>query len=74
MALTAYLHYDINFYAMLLLVAVLAVMHWRRDSSGYATRLYRRVVFANLVVLVLEVLSWAFDRQPGETNRLLNYA
>ncbi len=74
MTLTAYLHYDIDFYAMLLLVAVLAVMHWRRDSSGYTTRLYRRVVFANLVVLLLEVLSWSFDRQPGETNRILNYA
>jgi len=72
--LQTYLHYDINFYAVLLLVAVLAVMHWRRDSSGYATRLYRRVVFANLVVLLLEVLSWSFDRQPGETNRILNYA
>jgi diguanylate cyclase (GGDEF)-like protein len=73
-ATTAYLHYDINFYAVLLLLAVLAVMHWRRDSSGYATRLYRRVVFANLLVLLLEVLSWSFDRQPGETNRVLNYA
>lgn len=74
MALGTYLHYDINFYAMLVLASLLAIMFWRRDSSGYATRLFRRVVIANLIVLFLELLSWHFDRRPGEVNRLLNYA
>ena len=73
MELGTYLHYDINLYAMLLLLSLLAIMFWRRDSSGYATRLFRRVVLANLVVLLLELLSWHFDRRPGEVNRLLNY-
>ncbi len=72
-SIDAYLHYDINAYAALILAALLLVMHWRRSTASYATRLFRRVIYGTIAMLLLEVLSWAFDRQPGEANRYLNY-
>ncbi len=74
MTLGTFLHYDINFYAMALVASVLGIMHWRRSGSGHAVRLFRGLLTVTLVMLVLEVVSWAFDGRPGDGYRLLNYA
>lgn len=74
MRIGRYLHYDINIFAAVMLGSVLLLMWLRRDSSRYSTLLLRRAVMATIVMLLVEIASWHFDRRPDEGLRTFNYA
>ncbi|MFW5728200.1 MAG: diguanylate cyclase domain-containing protein [Spirochaetota bacterium] len=74
MTLSTFVQYDVNIFAALLLVIILAAMYSRRDSFHFSARLFQAMILVNVLMLVLEILSWHFDRRPGVVSRQLNYA
>lgn len=71
----AYLRFDINIYAALLLAVVLITMYARRIARDFGSRLFRWIAIATMVMLLVEVGSWVFDmRTERPAFRILNYA
>lgn len=74
MTLGTFVQYDVNIFAALLLVIILVAMYSRRDNFHFSARLFQSLILVNVLMLVLEILSWHFDRRPGAVNWYLNYA
>ncbi len=73
MILSTFVQYDVNIFAALLLVIILVAMYSRRDSFHFSARLFQSLIVVNVFMLVLEILSWHFDRRPGAVSWYLNY-
>lgn len=70
-----FLKFDINFFSALMLVILYGTMKLRRDTSGTSNRLFFRLLWATVILLILEVVSWVFDGVPGQSkwNYFFNY-
>ncbi|BES64537.1 GGDEF domain-containing protein [Gottschalkiaceae bacterium SANA] len=66
-----FLTFDINFFSALMLVILYVTMRLRRDTTGTSNRLFFRLLWVTVFLLLLEVLSWAFDGVPDQNK--LNY-
>ncbi|QMS85376.1 GGDEF domain-containing protein [Candidatus Xianfuyuplasma coldseepsis] len=53
--------YDNNIYAFALLVILLFVVITKKDIFDYSRKLFYRMIVFNMVILVVEILAWAFD-------------
>lgn len=62
-----------NIYSMLLLSGVLVLMALRREYISTSGKLFRRLILVTVYMLALEMLTWAFDRKPGQLNYYANY-
>lgn len=68
-----FLKFDISFFSVLLLLLMRLIMHLRKETLGMSNKFFKRIVWVNIYMLLLEVLSWQFDRQPGQLSYYLNY-
>jgi len=66
-----FLKFDINFFSILLLVVLYLTIRLRREATGTSTKLFFRLLWGTVFLLILEVLSWAFDGVPDQNA--LNY-
>ncbi len=71
--MTQFLRFDISLFSVLLLLMMLFIMHLRKETLGVSNKLFKRIVWVNIYMLLLEILTWQFDRQPGQWNYHLNY-
>lgn len=68
-----FLKFDISFFSILLLLIVLITMKTRKDTLSSSNKLFKKLIWINIFMLVLEIISWQFDRKPGKFNWYANY-
>lgn len=68
-----FLKFDINYFSILLLLFVLITMRIRNDAVSFSNRLFIKLIWINIYMLIMEIISWKFDRQPGQFNWYANY-
>lgn len=66
-----FLRHDINFFCIVLLLLLYLTIKLRKQARGTSNRLFFKLLWMTIFLLVLEVLSWTFDRVPGQN--VLNY-
>ncbi len=68
-----FLKFDINFFSVILLMLIVLIMSQRRDTMSYSSRLFKLLIFVNIYMLIMEVVSWKFDMLTGTFNWYANY-
>lgn len=63
---------DINIFAFLILLIVYFNARRGCQRVFLQNRLFLRLVYINMVLVVMDVLGWAFNLYPGDLNRALN--
>ncbi len=71
--LNTFLKFDVSIFSVILLLLILVTLEHRKDTMSYTSRLFRRLVFINIFMLVMEIVSWQFDMKPGSFNWYANY-
>lgn len=66
-----FLKLDINFFCIILLLILYFTIKLRKQAIGTSHRLFFKLLWMTVLLLILEVLSWTFDRIPGQN--VLNY-
>jgi len=64
--------YDLSVFSIFLLVTLLIVVYSKQELHTLRGRLFQALIISNIVVLAVEVLSWLFDGEPGNTAYVLN--
>ncbi|MDD3106927.1 MAG: GGDEF domain-containing protein [Bacilli bacterium] len=65
--------FDNNMYAFLLLTILLVVVIIKKDIYDYSRKLFYRMIIFNMILLLIEILAWAFDGINTETAFFANY-
>jgi len=68
-----FLRFDISLYSALMLTLILLMMGQRKDTMSISSRLFRRLIYVNIYMLLMEIVSWQFDGLPGTFNWYANY-
>lgn len=65
--------YNLNIFAIIILISLLIVISLTSDTTNIKSRLFRDLIITTVLMNLIEILSWVFDSQAGETYRVLNY-
>jgi diguanylate cyclase (GGDEF)-like protein len=65
--------FDNNIYAFLLLGILLFVVIVKKDIYDYSRKLFYRMIVLNMVLLIVEILAWAFDGIDTQAAIIANY-
>lgn len=68
-----FLKFDISFFSVVLLFMVYVIIRIRKDRIGQSTKLFQRLIWVTIYMLLLEILSWQFDGKAGIFNYYANY-
>ncbi|MBI9010704.1 MAG: GGDEF domain-containing protein [Clostridiales bacterium] len=68
-----FLRFDISIFSVILLFIIMMTMKLRKDTISTSSRLMQRLIWINIYMLLLEVLSWQFDMKSGAFNWYANY-
>ena len=63
---------DINIMAFLILILVYASVNNSCERAFLQNKLFLYLVIANMALVIIDVLGWAFNCLPGSLNRTLN--
>lgn len=66
--------FDNNLYAFFLLGILLFIILIKKDIYDYTRKLFYRMILFNMLVLIVEVLAWAFDGIDTQIAIIANYA
>ena len=66
------LFFDLNIFAIILLVALLIVIIAKQELPSLKGRIFKLIIFGTILMLVVEIFSWIYDGEPGVLNRTLN--
>ena len=66
--------FDISFYAVILLIIILITIYIKSDVYSFSNKMFKVIIFTNISMLVLEILSWVFDGVDGQFAWYLNYS
>jgi diguanylate cyclase (GGDEF)-like protein len=65
--------FDINLYAIILLLVMLVVISLKRDIFRYSTHLLRIIIWMTLFALIIEPITWIFDNDPAILPSMINH-
>lgn len=65
--------FDNNIYAFLLLGILLFVIIVKKDIYDHSRKMFYRMIIFNMVILLVEILAWAFDGIDTQAAFLANY-
>lgn len=65
--------YDNNLYAFLLLGIMLLFVILKKDIYDYSRKLFYRMIVFNMLILLVEILAWAFDGVVSTPAIIANY-
>lgn len=70
-----FLKFDINFFSAILLIVLYITMKLRNETYSTSSRLFFKLIWMVALLLMLEVLSWAYDGRPDyyQLNYFLNF-
>jgi len=74
MGIDTFIKYDINIYTGILLLTMLGIIYLKKDVYSFSTKMFKIILITNLVMLVLELLSWTFEGVDGNLAWYLNYS
>lgn len=63
-----FLKFDINILSVILLMIIVITMKLRKETISTSSKLLQRLMWINIYMLILEVLSWQFDGMSGTFN------
>ncbi|SHJ29401.1 diguanylate cyclase (GGDEF) domain-containing protein [Dethiosulfatibacter aminovorans DSM 17477] len=66
-----FLKFDINFFSIFMLLILYLTIKMRKEATGTSSNLFFKLLWMTILLLILEILSWVFDRIPGQNT--LNY-
>jgi diguanylate cyclase (GGDEF)-like protein len=66
------LFFDLNIFAILLLVALLIVIIAKKELLSTKGRIFQSIVFTTILMLIIEIFSWVFDGEAGSLYRGFN--
>jgi diguanylate cyclase (GGDEF)-like protein len=72
-AMENFFRYDNNIYAFVLLGILLVVVIIKKDIFDYSRKLFYRMIVFNMVVLIVEIMAWAFDGINTQTAIFINF-
>ncbi len=73
MGFDTFIQYDINIYTIILLLTMLGIIYLKKDVYSFSSKMYKRILLTNLVMIVLELLSWAFEGVDGTFAWYINF-
>ncbi|MCK5388099.1 MAG: hypothetical protein KAJ22_02340, partial [Candidatus Izimaplasma sp.] len=73
MGFDIFIRYDINIYTGILLLTMLGIIYLKKDVYSFSTKMFKVILITNLIMLVLELLSWSFEGVSGQLAWYLNY-
>ena len=65
--------YELNIFAIVILVSLLIVIYMTNDTVNFKNRLFRGLIYTTILMNVFEILSWVFDGLSGNLNYYLNF-
>lgn len=71
--MTFQISYALNLYALFMLLILLATIIIKKEDFKYSSRLLKTVIIMTSVILVIEILSWAWNEIDETYARILNY-
>jgi len=71
--ITSLRDFDISFFSVIMLLALYAIVRHREIRVSSSGRLFYRIIWVTIYMLLLEILSWQFDQKPGKFNYYANY-
>ena len=74
MGFDIFIQYDINFYTGILLFTMLGIIYLKKDVYSFSTKMFKIILITNLIMLILELLSWTFEGVDGQLAWYLNYS
>ena len=66
--------FDLNIFAIIIMIALLAVIYLVKDTVNMKSRLFRMMIITTILMNVLEILSWVFNELTGNLNWYMNYS
>ncbi len=66
--------FDNNIISFLLLAILLIVIMIKKDIYDYPRKLFYRMIIINMILLIVEILAWAFDGIDTQSALVFNYA
>ena len=73
MGFDMFIQYDINIYTIILLLIMLGIINLKKDVYSFSAKMFKRILITNLMMIILELLSWAFDGVDGTLAWYLNF-
>lgn len=64
--------FDLSLFSMFIMITLLLVIFSKHELITIRGRLFRWLIISTLVMLFIEILSWLFDGEPGNTAYILN--
>jgi diguanylate cyclase (GGDEF)-like protein len=68
-----FLKYDVSLLSTFMLLILYITIKFREDTTSVTVRLFNILIWVNIYMLMLEILSWHFDGMSGEFNWYANY-
>ncbi len=68
------IRFDINLFAIFLLVMMFAIQKLKGDAFSYSSHLLRVIIIVNIFVLIIEPVTWIFDNKTFAGARFINYS
>jgi len=65
--------FDLNVFAILLLIMLFYVIRVKRDNFRFSTHLLKTILWLTIAALIIEPMSWIFDKSGAFLNLFLNY-
>lgn len=67
------IQFQLSFFAIFSLTALLISVYYKEEVYSYSNRIFKALVMNMILILSLEVLSWAFDGVNTQIAYVLNY-
>lgn len=68
-----FLKFDISLLAIFLLLAVFFTIKSKKDTVSSSAKIFQKLIWINIYMLIMEIASWQFDQKPGMFNWYANY-
>jgi diguanylate cyclase (GGDEF)-like protein len=65
--------FDLNVFAIFLLIMLFLVIRFNRDGFRFSTHLIKIILWLTVAALIIEPMSWIFDKSGEFINLFLNY-
>ncbi|MBU1145160.1 MAG: GGDEF domain-containing protein [Firmicutes bacterium] len=65
--------YDINLFAIVLLLVLYTVIRVKRDIYRYSTHLLSAIIWITILALIVEPITWIFDSSQDSFELAINY-
>jgi len=67
------IQFDLNIYAIFLLILLFVVIKVKRDIFRFSTKLLTLILWTTVAVLIIEPLTWIFDNSGVAFDLFMNY-